>query len=86
LRFSRDKDLAWIITFTSFLIFLLSAIACSILQKQPERIPEPVILASASFGKSFAGKLFSLIRYLSLASIGLGIIGVITWPPGQGST
>lgn len=84
--FRRDKDLAWVITFTSFLIFLLSSIACSILESGPRTLPEPVVLANANFGKAFTYSLFRMVRYASLAALGFGIFRVITWPPGPGSS
>jgi len=86
LRLRLDKDLAWVIIFASFLVFLLASIGCSILENQPKAYPEAVVIANASLGRHFALSLFGFMRCASLAAIGLGIFGIIVWPPGQGTS
>lgn len=82
MEFQRDKDFAWVITFTSFLVFLLSAIACSYFETQPDMPPLPVLLARANLGRAFVANLVRLVRYAAILGIGLGIFGIITWPSG----
>ncbi|MGI6642752.1 MAG: hypothetical protein ACOX3V_01830 [Bacillota bacterium] len=75
-----DKDLAWVITFTSFLVFLLSAIACSFLDAVPQRVPTPVALAKASLNIAFLDVLAGFVRLLSIGAIIVGVYGIIFWP------
>lgn len=82
MRFERDKDFAWVITFTAFLFFLLSAITCSALGSQADDTPRPVALANAHLSRAFFVAFASLLRYCSLAAIIYGIVAIITWPPG----
>lgn len=84
LRWQKDKDLAWVITFTSFLVFLLSAVLCSFFDFAPRALPQAVLLANPSLNRAFLRVLANLVRYLALGSIGLGIYGIIFWPHGRG--
>jgi hypothetical protein len=79
----RDKDLAWLITFASFLVFLLSAIIAETLKVLPKSIPAPITLANASLGRSFVFTLANSIRYTSLAIMVYGMYGILRWPPGS---
>ncbi len=85
MRYERDKDLAWIITFTSFLIFLLSAIACSFFNSIPAKAPTPIILARSSLNTAFLDVLSGFIKMVSMGFIAFGIYGVIFWPRGRNS-
>jgi len=82
MRYQRDKDLAWLITFTSFLIFLLGSIAGAALDATPAEAPEAVILANAHLGRAFASVVSVFVRYLAVAGIIYGIVAIVTWPPG----
>lgn len=82
MHFERDKDLAWVITFTSFLVFLLSAIACSALEAAPTETPRAIVLANAHLSQAFLGALSSFIKYAALAVVAYGVVAIITWPPG----
>lgn len=82
MHFERNKDLAWVITFTAFLVFLLSAIASSAFQSVPSSLPDPVVLANAHLNRAFLAALSSFLKYTSLAVIAYGIVAIITWPPG----
>lgn len=84
MRWEKDKDLAWVITFTSFLVFLLSAIIYSFFDSAPQALPQAIVLANPSLNRAFLRVLADLIRYLSLGSVGLGIYGIIFWPHGRG--
>ncbi|MGI6663511.1 MAG: hypothetical protein ACOX4B_08720 [Bacillota bacterium] len=85
MHFERNKDLAWVITFTAFLVFLLSAIACSAFQGLPSSRPQAVALANAHLNRAFLAALSSFLKYTSLAVIVYGIVAIITWPPGPTS-
>lgn len=82
MHFERNKDLAWIITFAAFLVFLLSAIACSALGALPSSRPEAISLANAHLNRAFLAALSSFFKCTSLAVLVYGIVAVITWPPG----
>ena len=82
MHYQRDKDLGWVITFTSFLIFLLGAIVSAALDATPPDLPQAVVLANAHLGRAFASVVSSFVRYLAVAGIIYGIIAIITWPPG----
>ncbi len=83
MRYERDKDLAWVITFTSFLVFLLSAIACSFFDTVPQKVPAPVALAKASLNTAFLDVLAGFTRIVSIGAIVVGIYGIIFWPHGR---
>ncbi len=85
MRYERDKDLAWIITFTSFLIFLLSAIACSFFRSVPTNTLTPIFLARSSLNTAFLDVLSGFVRMVSVGFIAFGIYGVIFWPRGRNS-
>ena len=82
MHYERDKDLGWVITFTSFLVFLLSAIASAALEATPSELPQAVVLANAHLGKAFISVLASFVRYVAVAGLVYGIIAIVTWPPG----
>ncbi len=84
MRYQKDKDLGWIITFGSFLVFLLAAIISSVTKAAPASLPEPVVLANAHLNVAFLSVATAFIRYVALIGIIYGIIGIITWPPGTG--
>lgn len=82
MRFERNKDFAWAITFTAFLFFLLSAIACSAVTAVPADTPRPVTLANAHLSRAFLGALSTAVKYCALLALIYGITAIITWPPG----
>jgi hypothetical protein len=82
MHFERNKDLAWVITFTAFLVFLLSAIASSALRSEPDNVPVPVALANAQLNRAFLGAFSTLVKYIALLAIAYGVVAIITWPPG----
>ena len=78
----RDKNLGWAIVFSAFLVLLISSIACAIFEAPRRNLPRPITLAETSFNKHFVQNIFTLIRYISIAAMGFGAYGVITWPSG----
>lgn len=82
--YQRDKDFGWLITFASFLIFLLAAIISSAYDASPTGVPEAVALANAHLGRAFVAVTASFIRYVALVGVVYGVIGIVTWPPGNG--
>jgi hypothetical protein len=82
MQFERNKDLAWVITFTAFLVFLLSAIACSAFSGLPSKQPQAVALANANLNRAFLAALSAFLKYTSLAVVLYGIVAIIIWPPG----
>jgi hypothetical protein len=84
MRYRKDKDLGWIITFASFLVFLLSAIVSAAAGVQPVDVPEAVILANANLNRAFVSVASTFVRYAALASLIYGVVGIVTWPPGNG--
>jgi hypothetical protein len=85
MQFERNKDLAWVITFTAFLVFLLSAIACSALHSLPSKQPQAITMANAHLSRAFLAALSSFLKYTSLAVVLYGIVAIVTWPPGPSS-
>lgn len=83
MRYERDKDFAWVITFVSFMVFLLAAITSAAVTKTPADLPEAIVLANAHLNRAFMAVLASFVRYAAVAGLAYGIIGVITWPPGR---
>jgi len=83
MRYRRDKDLGWIITFASFLVFLLSAIISAAAGAPRGDVPEAVILANADLNRAFVSVASSFVRYAALAGLLYGVVGIITWPPGN---
>ncbi|MGE5580332.1 MAG: hypothetical protein ACM3WU_09845 [Bacillota bacterium] len=84
MRYRKDKDLGWIITFVSFLVFLLSAIISAAAGASPADVPEAVILANAHLSTAFVAVVSSFVRYAALGGLIYGVVGIITWPPGNG--
>lgn len=84
MRYEKNKDLGWVITFASLLVFLLAAIISSATKSMPASVPEAIALANPHLGPAFVSAVASFIRYAALASLLYGIIGVIIWPPGGG--
>jgi hypothetical protein len=82
MHYNRDKDLAWVITFTSLLVFLLGAIASAAIEATPSELPQAVVLAHANLSREFVSALSSFIRYVAVAGLIYGIVAIITWPPG----
>jgi hypothetical protein len=76
-----EKDLAWIIVLTSFLIFLFSSIISYYSIEQSQALPTPLTLAEVSLNRIFISLVLKTIRYAALAGMGLGFYGVLFWPP-----
>ena len=84
MRYQKDKDLGWLITFASFLVFLLTAIISAASAAAPANVPEAVILANAHLSTAFISVAASFVRNAAIAGIVYGVIGILTWPPGNG--
>lgn len=84
MRYRKDKDLGWVITFASFLVFLLAAVISAAAKVAPAGVPEPVILANPHLNRAFVAVVASFIRYAAVACLIYGVVGIITWPPGNG--
>jgi hypothetical protein len=82
MRYEKDKDLGWLITFASFLVFLLAAIISAASGASPSGMPEAVVLANANLNMAFVSVVSSFIRYVAIAGIIYGVVGIITWPTG----
>lgn len=82
--YQRDKDLGWVIAFTSLLIFLLAAVTCAALDATPPGVPQAVVLANASLSRAFLAATASFVRWVAVAGLVYGAFGIITWPPGTG--
>ncbi|MEX0975084.1 MAG: hypothetical protein WD024_07055 [Bacillota bacterium] len=83
MRYEKDKDLGWLLTFASFLVFLLAATISAAMEASPAGVPEAVVLANAHLNRAFASVASSFIRYVAIVGLIYGIIGIITWPPGN---
>ncbi len=84
MHYQKDKDFGWLITFASFLVFLLAAIVSTASDATPAGLPEAVVMANAHLGRAYVAVVSSFIRYIALIGLVYGIIGIITWPPGHG--
>ena len=84
MNYRKDKDLGWAIAFTSFLIFLLAAVTFAAVDGAPSGVPQAVALANASLGRAFLSVASSFVRWLAVAGVIFGIVGIITWPPDAG--
>lgn len=82
MNYEKDKDLGWLITFASFLVFLLAAITSAVLDATPPAVPEAVFLANATLGRAFASVACSFVRYVAIAGMIYGAVAIVTWPPG----
>ena len=84
MRYQKDKDFGWLITFVSFLVFLLSAIISAASAAAPANVPEAVVLANAHLSAAFISAAAGFVRYTAIAGVIYGVIGILTWPPGNG--
>ena len=80
----RDKDFGWLITFASFLVFLLAAVISAASGAAPASVPEAVVLANAHLQSAYISVVASFIRYAALCGVLYGVVGILTWPPGNG--
>ncbi len=81
MNWERDKDLAWIIVLTSFLVFLFSGITSSFFDR-PLQMPLQVTMANASLQRAFLVALARFTRQVSLITMVYGGVGLLFWPPG----
>lgn len=84
MRYQKDKDLGWLITFASFLVFLLTAIISAASGVSPANVPEAVVLANAHLNSAYISVVAGFIRYIAIAGVIYGVVGILTWPPGNG--
>lgn len=81
--YQKDKDLGWVIAFTSFLVFLLAAIIRAAMDAAPTGVPQAIFLANAHLSRAFIATTASFVRWVAVAGLVYGAYGIVRWPPGS---
>lgn len=77
MRRPKDKDFGWLITFASFLVFLLAAVTSAASGAAPASAPEAVVLANAPLQSAYISVVPSFIRYAALCGVLYGVAGIL---------